>query len=711
MAMNAVNRGDFIRLTGSLGAGLALAFTIPDAAFAAAETTKEFAPNAFVRIAPEGTVTVVVAKSEMGQGVAHGLPTLVAEELDAPLEQVRIEFAPPENRYADLALGMGDVMITGGSTSLPDNWKPLRQAGATARAMLVSAAAKEWGVSPESLRTSAGVVHHPGSGRRATYGSLAAAAAQQPVPQHVALKSPEQYVFIGKKTQRIDIPFKVNGKAEYGIDVRIPGMQYAAIARSPVFGGRVKSFDATKAKAVPGVTHVVQVSNGVAVVAKNTWAAFKGKLALDIAWDEGPLAQVDTPALFAQAEKLAKARTNEKVAVNRGNAQEAKGHVVEAVYRGPLLAHATMEPMNATAHVREDSCEVWAPNQVPMFCRDAAAKITGLPKDKVTVHTTFLGGGFGRRLEWDYVSEAVEVSKAVKLPVKVQWTREDDTQHDFYRTMSVNTVRGVLADGKLVGLEHQVVATPFMRRWFPAGYTKGIDPYVVSDVADVRYHVPNMRVTWVDNENGIPTGSMRAPDANWNDFVTESFIDELAHAAGKDPLAFRLELFPADSREAGVLRLAAEKAGWGKPQPSGIKQGIAFVYWFGSFGAMVADVSMQGNMPKVHRVVAAMDCGIAVNPDIIAQQVQGGTNYGLSHALTSKITIKNGRVQQSNFFDFTVLRMADAPRIEVHIVPSSETPSGIGELGVPPIAPAVGNAIFALTGKRVRSLPFSDALA
>jgi isoquinoline 1-oxidoreductase beta subunit len=706
MSTQSVNRGYFIRITGSLGAGLALVFSIPGAALSA--SAQEFSPNAWVRIASDNTVTVMLGKSEMGQGVTQGLATLLVEELDVTLEQVRIQFAPPAERYADLALGMGPVMVTGGSMSLADNWKPLRQAGATARAMLVTAAAKQWGVSESSLRTSAGVVRHDASGRHTTYGGLVAAAAKVPVPQQVALKSPEQFTLIGKTTRRIDIPIKVNGKAEYGIDVRIPEMQYATIARSPVFGGRVKSFDATKAKAIPGVTHVVQVSNGVAVVGKNTWAAFKGKLALEVMWEEGPLARTDTPMLFAQAEQLAKARTNERVAVNRGT-DAARGQAIEAVYRGPLLAHATMEPMNATAHVREGSCEVWAPNQVPTFCLEAAAEASGLPKSKIAIHTTFLGGGFGRRLESDYVREAVEVSKAVKLPVKVQWTREDDIQHDFYRTMSVNTVRGVLVGGKLVGLDHQVVAKPYNRRWFPPAFAKGIDPQVVSDAADVQYQVPNMRVTYVDNENGIPAGSWRAPDGNWNDFVTESFIDELAHAARKDPLAFRLELLPQYSRAAGVLRLAAAKADWDKPQAPGVKQGLALVYYAGTYGAVVAAVSLNNKMPKVHRVVAAFDCGVVVNPDIVEQQLQGGINYGLSAALTGKITIKNGRIEQHNFNDFKVLRLADAPKIEVHLVPSTESPTGVGELGVPPIAPAVGNAIFALTGKRVRSLPFSDA--
>jgi isoquinoline 1-oxidoreductase subunit beta len=706
------NRGDFIRLTSTFGAGLALAITVPGCAPAAGPSAKEFEPNAWVRIAPDDTVTVMLGKSEMGQGVATGLPTMLADELDVSLDQVRIQFAPPAPQYADPKMGMGPVMVTGGSTSIADMWIPLRTAGATARAMLIAAAAKQWGVDPASLRTSNGAVSHEGSGCSAGYGSLVAVAATLPVPTNVPLKSPHQFTLIGKKTaQRIDIPNKVNGKTVFGIDVRVPGMQYAAIARSPVFGGRVKSFDATKAKAVQGVTQVVQISNGVAVVAKNTHAAFQGQRALTIVWDEGPNARLNTPGLFAAAEELGRTRKNERVALLKGTPDHVAGHVVEATYRGPLLAHATMEPQNATAHVHDGVCEVWAPTQSPTFAQQAAAKAAGVPLEQVTLHTTFLGGGFGRRLESDFVTEAVEVSKAIGGPVKVQWSREDDTQHDFYRPMSVNNVRAVLQDGKVVSLSHQIVQESLVRRFLPRFFQNGVDFSALTGAVDVPYRIPNMRVSYIDNENGIPTGSLRAPEANWNDFVTETFIDELAHAAGHDPLAFRLAMLPAGSRPARVLKLAAEKAGWGKSQRPGIAQGIALVFWAGSYGALVADVSLQEKMPKIHRVVAAIDCGTVVNPDIVVQQSQGAANFGLSAALTGKITIQNGRVQQSNFFDFTVLHMADAPPIEVHIVPSTEPPTGIGEIFVPPIAPAIANAIFKLNGKRIRSLPFSDALA
>ncbi|MGZ3519018.1 MAG: xanthine dehydrogenase family protein molybdopterin-binding subunit [Vulcanimicrobiaceae bacterium] len=390
-------------------------------------------------------------------------------------------------------------------------------------------------------------------------------------------------------------------------------MKYAAIARSPVFGGRVKSFDATKAKAIPGVIDAVQISNGVAVIGKNTWAAFQGKNALDVTWDEGPNATVDTASLFAQAEELSKAHTGERVALLRGHPDNVSGHVLEAIYRGPFLAHATMEPMNATADVRDGSCEVWAPNQVQTWSQAVASQVTGLPMERCTIHTTFLGGGFGRRLDNDYVREAVEVSKAIKSPVKVQWTREDDIQHDFYRPMSLNAVRGVVQGGKLVALSHQVVMKSMLRRWFPSAFKNGIDFTALLGVRDVPYVIPNMRVTYIDHEHPIPVGNWRAPTANWNDFVTESFMDELAHTAGKDPLEFRLSLLPKDSRAARVLRLAAEKARWGQKIP-GRAHGIALVFWNGTYGAMVAEVSMRANMPSVHRVVAVVDCGRAVNP-------------------------------------------------------------------------------------------------
>jgi isoquinoline 1-oxidoreductase beta subunit len=474
--------------------------------------------------------------------------------------------------------------------------------------MLISAAAKTWGVDAATCTARAGSVYHDPTKRSLTYGGLTDAAAALPVPADVPLKTPAQFTLIGKPQQRLDIPMKVNGSAVYGIDVKVPGMKYAALARSPVFGGSVKRFDARKAKAVRGVSAVVQVPSGVAVIATNTWAAFQGRDALEITWNPSPTAAASTASMFAEAERRAKAREGERVAISRGAPNTTHGKVLEATYRGPFLAHATMEPMNTTADVRSDRCEVWSPNQVQLRAQRAAAAVTGLPLEKCVIHTTLLGGGFGRRLEADYVQEAVEVSKAIGAPVKLTWSREDDIQHDFYRPMSVNVIRGVVAGGTLSALAHQVVSPSWLRRWAPPLFKNGIDSIALTEVVDAPYTVPNFRVSYIDYEPGIPIGSWRAPDANWNGFVTESFMDELAHAAGKDPLAFRLALMKDHPRAAAVLRLAAERAGWGKPHP-GIKQGLAVTFWAGSYGAIVADVSMQAGQPKVHRVVAAVDCG------------------------------------------------------------------------------------------------------
>ncbi len=702
-----VGRREFVRLVTGAGGGLALALAVPFRSNAALPrpSTQAFTPNAWVRIGSDDIVTVVLSKSEMGQGIATGLPTILADELDASMNRIEIEFAPADARFDD---SFFKSMVTGGSTSIANSWLPLRHAGASARAMLVTAAAERWGVSASSCTARESIVYHEPSKRSATFGSLAEAASRVPLPRDVRLKEAGRFALIGRNHQRLDVPHKVNGATRYGIDIRLPGMVYAAIARSPVFGGTVRSFDGTKAKALPGVLHVVAVSNGVAVVAKNTYAAFSGKLALIIDWNEGPNARTSTASLFREAEELAKNHTGERVAISRGTQDGHAGSVLEAIYRGPFLAHATMEPQNTTAEVRDGRCEVWSPTQVQTRALAAASKASGLPPESCTIHTTFLGGGFGRRLEADYVSEAVEVAKAVNLPVKVMWTREDDTQHDFYRAMSVNVVRGVVSQGELTSLSHQVVSKSWLRRWAPPFVKNGIDYLDLEEVYDAPYAIPNLRVSYIEHDHGIPVGSWRAPNANWNAFVTESFMDELAHAAGKDPLEFRLSLLKHNARARRVLLLAAEKSNWGQKRSS-IAQGLAVVFWAGSYGAMVADVAVKDGRPAVQRVYAAVDCGIVVNPDIVKQQAQSATNFGLSAALTGKITIKAGRVEQSNFYDYTVLRGADAPPVHVQIVPSHEAPTGIGELCTPPIAPAVGNALYALTGKRIRSLPLGDA--
>jgi isoquinoline 1-oxidoreductase beta subunit len=705
----------FLRSSAAFGAGLALGAcarhpaTVPDY-HPSPEPSVTFAPNAWVHVRTDGTVAVIINKSEMGQGVYTGLPMLVAEELDLPFDRVRVQFCPAEDQYADPVF---KDITTGGSTSMADMYTIMRGAGAAARAMLIAAAAKQWHADPAKLTTKDGTVVDAAAHRSASYADLAVAASTQKPPKNVKLKDASQFRLIGTSPKRLDIDAKVRGQTIYGIDVVVPGMVYANVLKAPTFGGTVATVDDAAARKVTGVLDVVKISSGVAVVASNTWAAMTGRDALVVTWkNDGPAAHMNTAAMFSSAEKAAR-DPKAVIAGQHGDVDRAAGKALEAVYRGPFLAHAAMEPMNATADVRADAVEVWAPTQVQTRSRDAATKITGFPASKVTVHTTFLGGGFGRRLDADYVVDAVEISKAVKKPVKVTWRREDDIKNDFYRPMSVNVVRAkVDGSGHVSAWEHRVASPSIVKRWAPPLFIHGVDFSAIDSVTPDYYAFENLRTTYADFEPGIPVGFMRAPGANWNTFVTESFIDELAHAAGKDPLAFRLALLgPKGGRVRGVLQLAAQKAGWGHPRTAGASQGLAVCAWNGSIGALVAEVSVKGKDITVHRAVIAADCGTVVHPDLVAAQLSGAINYGIAMAMTAKITFTDGKVDQNNFYDYTVLRMKDAPRIETVTVKSTAKPSGIGELGTPPIAPAIGNAIFKATGKRVRSLPFSDALA
>jgi isoquinoline 1-oxidoreductase beta subunit len=706
-----ITRSDFVKLSASFTGSLVLAFGIDGCSNQSPSYHSANAglkPNQWLVVHPDQTVTIYINKSEMGQGVATGLPTIIADELDFPFERTVVEFAPAAPEYVDPRI---KLQITGGSFSTPNMWMPLRTAGATARALLVSAAAKQWNVDPSTLGTSAGFVIDPSSQHRASYGSLAAEAAKLPVPASVPLKHPSAFTLIGKQNKRYDTQAKVTGAAKYGIDQRVPGMKFATVLHPPVFGSKIRTFDASKAKEVKGVIDVVQLPNnmGIAVVAENTWAAFQGRLALSVTYDEGPLAHVDSEDLFARFRNMAAAKEGAKVALNRGNVAAARGTVVEAVYENPFVAHATMEPMNATASVTADGVEIWAPTQVQGLAQASAAAIAGVPVDKVAVHTTYLGGGFGRRLYHDYTDEAVALSKAIDAPVMVVWPREEDVQHDWYKPLAVNHVLGVLdGNGDLAAVEHTVVMDSIYEGLFGKPAENGIDDISLDAVKNSPYAVPNYRVNYIDPKSGIPAGSLRAPGANTNTFAVESFIDEAAHAAGRDPVEFRLKLLAHAPRAVNVIRTVVQRAG--KPPP-GTVHGLAYGPWNGTDCATVAEVSIANAGVRVHRVWVVADCGTVINPTIVEQQLAGATNYGLSMALMSKVTLKNGAIAEHNFYDFEVLRLKDAPVIDVYAIKSDAPPSGIGEPATTPIAPALANAIFTFTGKRVRRLPFSDSVA
>jgi isoquinoline 1-oxidoreductase beta subunit len=707
-----LSRRAFLKTTALAGGGLVLGVHLPglgNTAEAAADAKTTFAPNAFVRIGTDDTVTVLVNHSEMGQGPLTTLPMLVAEELDADWSKVHSEHAPVDPAYYHAKYG---IQMTGGSSSTWSEYDRLREAGAMARAMLVAAAAQSWKVEPAACKTANGHVLHPDSGRKVSYGQLAESAARQPAPKNVALKDPKDFKLIGKPTKRLDTPEKVNGSGVFGLDVKLPGMLVAVVARPPVFGGKVKDFDESKAKAVPGVKHVLRIERGIAVVADGFWAAKLGREALAVTWDDGPLASLDSRT---QAKEYADLATRPgAVARKDGDVTAALGRAaktLEAEYSLPYLAHSPMEPINCVADVRPDGCDVWTGTQFQSGDRDAAAQVSGLKPEKVQVHTTLLGGGFGRRAVPDnhFVREAVEISKAIKCPVKVIWTREDDTRGGYYRPASHHSVRaGLDAAGDPVAWRHRVVCQSFIEGTpFEAFIIKnGVDETAVEGAVDVPYAIPNVLVDWQKAPGGVPTLWWRSVGHSHTAFVVETFLDELAHAAGKDPLEYRRKLLAKHPRHKRALQLAAEKAGWDTPPPAGRGRGLAVHESFGSFIAEVAEVSVskEGAL-KVHRVVCAVDCGPVVNPDTIRAQMDSGVTFGLTATLYGEISFENGRVKQRNFHDYPMLRINEMPVVETHIVPSTDKMGGVGEPGVPPVAPAVANAIFALTGKRIRRLP------
>lgn len=710
--MSAINSGldrrKFLKTSLAGATGLIVGFYLPGKHELLAAEATPADMNAFIQVSPDNVITIIVSKSEMGQGVATALPMLAAEELECDWRKIRFVFAPAARVYFDPAFGMQG---TGGSTSVHSSWEPLRKAGATAREMLIAAAAQKWNVDASECRAENSYVVHSGTKRRASYGSLAEAAAKLQPPTDVKLKDPAEFKVIGKPYKRLDTPEKTNGRAKFGIDQRRPGMYHAVVERCPVFGGKVTSFDGTKAKQVRGVKDVVQISDGVAVVADNTWSAMQGRKALDVQWDLGPNANVTTESIFQNfASALEKPGV---VAHKKGDAAGAlqkAAQKVEAEYRAPYEAHATMEPMNCTADVREgEGVDLWAPTQFQTPSQMNAAKIAGVSPDKANVHTTFLGGGFGRRGWSDFVIEACEVSKAMKAPVQVTWSREDDMRHDYYRPASLVRFSAGLDDsGNLVALQIRVACDSIMNWFFPGSVKNGLDNSSVDTLANQPYDIPNVLVDYQLVSGPIPQGFWRSVGASQNGFFRECFIDELAAAAKKDPYEFRRSLLKNNARNLGVLDLAAEKAGWSKPLPHGRYRGIAVVEAFNTYVAEVAEISLDSDKNvKVHRVVAAVDLGQPVNPSIIEQQVRGGVVYGLSQTLKGEITIDKGGVVQGNFDTFPVLRMNEMPHVEVHITNShSVPPTGMGEPAVPPIAPAVFNAIFAATGKRVRKLPY-----
>jgi isoquinoline 1-oxidoreductase beta subunit len=710
---SSLSRRRFLQASAAFGGGMLIGWVEAAQAEPGSAPAAEFAPNAFIRIDLDGKVTVISPSIEMGQGTYTALPMLVAEELDADMAQVTYGIAPPSDKlYGNPAVG--GAQLTGGSTSVRGFYKPLREAGAAARQMLVAAASEKLGVDATELTTEKGEVIHAKSGQRIGYGALADAAAKLPVPDKVVLKEPSQFRIIGTPVKRLDASGKVDGAAKFGIDVQVPGMKIATVAASPVFGGTLASVDESAALAVPGVRQVIKINDAVAVVADHYWAARKGLEAAAPKFDAGPNASVSTADIVAA---LAKASERDgAVGKSVGDAAGELGKAaqrLESVYENPFLAHAAMEPINCTVHVTPDGCDIWVGTQVPANAQLAASTALGIERDKVRIHNHLLGGGFGRRLEFDFVVQAVLIAKQSKDPIKIVWSREEDIQHDMYRPYYYDRISaGLDPKGELIAWKHRIVGSSIMARFFPAAFKNDLDSDAVDGAIELPYDIPNVFVDYVREEPpGIPTAFWRGVGPTRNCFVVESFIDELAAAAKKDPVEFRRQLTAKHPRARHVVERAAQLSGWGTPLGERKGRGMALLFAFGTYLAEVAEVSVNDS-GEVHvdRVVAVVDCGQVVNPDTVQAQLQSGIIFGISAALWGEITLKDGRVEQSNFDNYRVLRIDEAPKIEVEIVNNGEAPGGIGEPGTSAVMPAVANAVFAATGVRMRKLPLKSDL-